>query len=69
MWQASLPHVQTLVVTTGDQDFIPAVEVVKVHLGKRVILFTYGACVSEDLVAVVDRWWRFRQDRTRLEWA
>ena len=69
VWQASLPHVQTLVVTTGDQDFIPAVEVVKTRLDKRVILFTYNSCVSEDLAAVVDRWWRFKQDRTRLEWA
>lgn len=54
VWQASLPDVGTLLLTSGDQDMIPAVEMIKRLYGKRVVLLTFGNAVSEDLAAVVD---------------
>ena len=61
VWQASLPYVTTLVLTTGDQDFVPAVELVRGAFGKRVVLFTYDTMVHHDLVAAADECWLFEQ--------
>ena len=66
MWQASLPEVQTLVLTTGDQDFVPAVELARSEFGKRVVLFAYDAMVHPHLVAAADDWWKFEDDEERL---
>lgn len=66
VWQASLPDVHTVVITTGDQDFVPAVELVRNHMNKKVILFTYEAVVHHDLIAAADVWWRFEEERIRL---
>lgn len=59
VWQASLPEIATLVLTTGDQDFVPAVELVRREFRKRVILFTYDGMVNHDLIAAVSEWWHF----------
>lgn len=59
VWQASLPSVNTLVVTTGDQDFVPAITVVREQFDKKVILFTYDAMVHNDLVNIVNERWQF----------
>ena len=66
VWQASLPDVETLVFTTGDQDLIPALEVVRDRLHKRVVLFTYRRNVSHELVDLVDEWWLFEDEDVRL---
>jgi uncharacterized LabA/DUF88 family protein len=66
VWQASRPDVGTLVVTTGDQDFVPAVELVRREFGKRVVLFTYGTMVHHDLIAMADEWWQFERYESRL---
>ncbi len=66
VWQASLPEVDTLIVTTGDQDLVPAVEVVREHLHKRVVLFTYRRNVSHELVDLADEWWVFEDEEARL---
>ena len=66
VWQASLPDVKTLVVTTGDQDLVPAIEVVRERMGKRVVLFTYRRNVSHELVDVADEWWLFEEEEGRL---
>lgn len=68
VWQASLPEIEALVVTAGDQDFIPAVELARDELNKRVILFTYEAVVHRELSAAVDDWWLFEDQRPWLEW-
>jgi uncharacterized LabA/DUF88 family protein len=68
VWQASLPEIKSLVVTTGDQDFVPAVELVRCHFGKRIILFTYESPVHHDLIAAVDEWWQFERQEQRLVW-
>lgn len=54
IWQASLGGIETLVLTTGDQDFLPAVELVRTKMKKRVVLFAYDAKVSKELIASVD---------------
>lgn len=59
VWQASLPEIATLVLTTGDQDFVPAVELVRREFGKQVILLTYQAMVNQDLIAAASAWWHF----------
>ena len=66
VWQASLADVETLVVTTGDQDLIPAIEVVRERLHKRVVLFTYRRNVSHELVDLADDWWLFEDEEGRL---
>ncbi len=66
VWQASLPGIQTLVLTTGDQDFIPAIELARGKFGKRVMLFTYHANVHSDLIESVNDWWLFEDEETRL---
>jgi uncharacterized LabA/DUF88 family protein len=64
VWQASLPQVTTLVLTTGDQDFVPAVELVRREFQKHVLLFSYEKMVNQDLIAAVNTWWQF--DATQL---
>jgi len=66
VWQASLAEIQILVLTTGDQDFVPAVELVHDQFGKKVILFTYDTLVHHDLIASVDEWWQFEYEEARL---
>jgi len=68
VWQASLPHVQVLVLTTGDQDFIPAVELVRREFKKVVVLFTYSTSVHPDLAKCVDKWWGFEFVEGKLAW-
>lgn len=66
VWQASLPQIHTLVLTTGDQDFVPAVELAREKFGKRVILFTYDAEVHNDLIESVNDSWLFEDEKARL---
>jgi uncharacterized LabA/DUF88 family protein len=66
VWQASLGDVTTLVLTTGDQDLLPAVEVARERCGKRVLLYTYERNVHTDLVASVDEWRLFEDDQDRV---
>lgn len=61
VWQAGLPHINTLVVTTGDQDFVPAITLVREQFDKRVVLFTYDAMVHSDLVGIASEWWHFEK--------
>jgi uncharacterized LabA/DUF88 family protein len=67
VWQASLPGVETLVLTSGDQDILPAVEVARERMRKRVVLYTYRENVSRELVEAVDEQWLFEDERRRLE--
>lgn len=66
VWQASLEEVETLIVTTGDQDLVPAIEIVRERMGKRVVLFTYRRNVSHELVDLADEWWLFEDEEPWL---
>ncbi len=66
VWQASLPDTAVLAITTGDQDFVPAVELVRQAYGKHVLLFTYDAMVHRDLVSAASEWWKFEDHQPRL---
>jgi uncharacterized LabA/DUF88 family protein len=66
VWQASLATVETLVVTSGDQDLIPAIKVAREQMRVRVILFTYRRNVSHELVELADAWWLFEDEAERL---
>ncbi len=54
VWKASVPEVETIVLTTGDQDFVPAAEIVREQFDKQLVLFTYSYRAHPDLVASVD---------------
>jgi uncharacterized LabA/DUF88 family protein len=54
VWQASRPEVERVVLTTGGQEIVPVVELVRERFGKRVVLFTYAHRVSSELKQAVD---------------
>ena len=66
VWQASLEGVETLVVTTGDQDLVPAVELARERMRVRVILFTYRRNVNRELVDLADEGWLFEDEGAKL---
>lgn len=66
VWQAGQGEIETLVMTSGDQDFVPAVEMVREKFGKRVILFAYDGNVHARLAEAVDEWWLLEDFRKRL---
>ena len=66
VWQASLEGIQSLVLTTGDQDLVPAVEIVREQYGKRVILLTYRRNVHRELIELANEWWLFEDQEERL---
>jgi uncharacterized LabA/DUF88 family protein len=55
VWLASLPQIKTLVLTTGDQDLIPAVNMARAQLEKRVILFAYDSAVHHELAGAASQ--------------
>lgn len=66
VWQASRGEIETLILTSGDRDLVPAVEIVREEFNKPVMLFTYPRSVSRDLVAISTDWWKFDQYEERL---
>src|SRR5512141_43156 len=48
------PTVNTIVLMTGDSDFIRAVARARYRFGKRVVISGVPGCVSNDLVAAAD---------------
>lgn len=54
VWQASLPSIEHIVLTTGDQDFIPAARIAKKQFGKRLVLFSFERDVSGELRQLAD---------------
>ena len=59
IWQASTPGVEVIVLTTGDQDFIPAVKMAQETFKKQIALFTYKLDVSMELQKQADLHLRF----------
>ncbi|GAB4269299.1 MAG: hypothetical protein Kow0080_12800 [Candidatus Promineifilaceae bacterium] len=66
VWQASIPHINPLIITTGDQDFVPAIEVVHQAFQKNVILFSYDAMVHTDLINSVNDRLLFEDHRQQV---
>lgn len=54
VWQSSLPEVERIVLTTGDQDFLPAVQIARREYGKKIALLCYDQDVSQDLKQETD---------------
>lgn len=54
IWQASLPDVETIVLTTGDEDMIPAVEMAQQQFKKQVVLLTFPTNVHTELSALAN---------------
>lgn len=63
---ADKPDIESLVLTSGDAHFIPAVEAARHRYGKRIILFGYDVNVSAQLKAAVDEFWPFEEHEARL---
>lgn len=66
VWQAGLESVEAVVVTSGDRDLIPAVEMVREKYNKHVMLFTYRRSVSQDLIAIANEWICFEDHEIEL---
>lgn len=56
---AATPDLASIVLTSGDAHFIPAVEQARDTHGKKTILFGYDVNVSRELKAAVDEFWPF----------
>jgi uncharacterized LabA/DUF88 family protein len=54
VWQASRPEIQRVVLTSGDQDFVPAVTLASQTLATPIVLFAYRLHVHRELVDAVD---------------
>ncbi len=66
IWQASLPTIEHIVLTTGDQDMIPALEIAKREYKKRVVLFSFDRDVHADLRKIVDNHLFFETFKTEI---
>lgn len=66
VWYASKPGVNTIVLTTGDHDFLPGIKLVQQVLFCKVILFSYRSMVHNLLAATVDEWWLFEDEEGKL---
>jgi uncharacterized LabA/DUF88 family protein len=63
---AAMPQIASIVLTSGDAHFIPAVEQARRAHGAKVILFGYDVNVSADLKAAVDEFWPFEEHEAIL---
>jgi len=66
IWQAARSLGGTVVLSTGDQDFVPAVDLARQELGARIVLFTYSVQVHHDLTNAVDEWIHFEDYSDQL---
>jgi hypothetical protein len=58
---AAMPDIASIVLTSGDAHFIPAVEQARHTHGVRTVLFGYDVNVSAELKAAVDEFWPFEK--------
>lgn len=63
---ARRPEIASIVLTSGDAHFVPAVEEARHIYGKMTILFGYDVNVSAKLKAVVDEFWPFEAHEADL---
>ncbi|MCK6499597.1 MAG: NYN domain-containing protein [Nitrospira sp.] len=63
---ASRPEIATIVLTSGDAHFVPAVEEAQQVHGTKVILFGYDINVSAKLKAAANEFWPFEEHEPEL---
>lgn len=63
---AATPGIASIVLTSGDSHFIPAVEQARHAHRKKVVLFGYDVNVSSELKAAVDEFWPFEVHEAAL---
>lgn len=63
---AARPEIASIVLTSGDAHFVPAVEEARHVHGKKTILFGYDVNVSARLKAAVDEFWPFEAHEAGL---
>lgn len=63
---AADPDTDSIILTSGDAHFLPAIEDARDTHGKRTILFAYDVNVSEGLKAAVDEFWAFEAYESAL---
>ncbi len=56
---AQMPGIESIVLTSGDAHFVPAVENARNKHGRKIVLFGYDVNVSAQLRAAVDEFWPF----------
>lgn len=63
---AQSPGIESIVLTSGDAHFVPAVDETRQWHGKKVVLFGYDVNVSAQLKAAVDEFWPFEDHEAEL---
>ena len=63
---AETPGIDSVVLTSGDAHFVPAVEEARNGHGKKIVFFGYDVNVSAQLKAVVDEFWPFEAHEATL---
>ncbi len=63
---ATTPGIESIVLTSGDAHFVPAVEEGRHMHGKTIILFGYDVNISAQLKAAVDEFWPFETHEAAL---
>lgn len=66
IWQAARGDVDPIVLTSGDQDMIPAVEICRQEFRRKVVLLSFRESVSRQLIDAVDDHILFEKNRSRL---
>ena len=63
---AEMLGIESIVLTSGDAHFVPAVEEARHRHGTKIVLFGYDVNVSAQLKAVVDEFWPFEAHEPTL---
>ena len=65
VWRAS--QGETIILTTGDIDFLPAINLITKTIGTRLLLFSYTHGTHEALREAASEVWTFESVRKRIE--
>jgi len=63
---SEMPSIESIVLTSGDAHFVPAVERARHRHGRKIVLFGYDVNVSAQLKAAVDEFWPFEAHEPAL---
>lgn len=67
VWQASLGDTKKVVLTTGDQDMVPAAKLCQDKFNVQIVLFTFRSDVSRNLADLADEQLFFEDHRGELD--
>ncbi|HYE73794.1 MAG TPA: NYN domain-containing protein [Blastocatellia bacterium] len=65
VWRAS--QAETVILTTGDIDFLPAINLITKTIGARLILFSYTHGTNTAIREAASEVWTFESVRKRIE--